>query len=668
MTRGPARAGWRSALGFSAAVALVLTTGIPAVDAARKGPERITRGLTQVDRIARMQAIHAEVSARLPQGHDRLPVVVEITQADRDSVDNPQTTGRVPLRIGVVKSVGQVVGKPVGSPSFRGGVMEADPGTGFVWATTVSSPGAQAIRLHLQDFSLPDNAELFLLADNGQADGPYVGLGRNGNGDFWTRSLVGDTATLVVRYDGARPEINRDRATLVVSEVGHIRGRPPRPDYQSHDNWPCSDNAPCVVDATCGGTNQAVNDAKAAVAKMEWIQGPYINTCTGGLIADTDTGTDIPLMLSANHCFSNSISNLETFFNYTTDSCNGGCPDGLVTGGTPPPADTVGMTVNATSNSSDYTLFTLSEPAPAGAVFLGWNTTPIATSDGFNLYRVSNANFGPQVYSEHQVDTSGPTCQGIPKGDWIYSKDLYGATMGGSSGSPVVNGSGEIVGQLTGCCGYNCGNECDSVNNWTIDGAFAAYYAEIEGILDNGGGGCSSDGECDDGLFCNGAETCSAGACQSGSAPCAAGETCNETTDTCEAPACDGDGACEPGEDCNNCPTDCAAKINGNPNSRYCCDGDIAPDCGDARCSEGGFVCGDQSCSTDAECDDGQFCTGTESCSGGTCLSSGNPCPSGQSCDEGSDSCVTCGGNKDACSSNSDCCSGNCKGGSCKGN
>ncbi|MBI1825865.1 MAG: IPTL-CTERM sorting domain-containing protein [Planctomycetes bacterium] len=41
------------------------------------------------------------------------------------------------------------------------------------------------------------------------------------------------------------------------------------------------------------------------------------------------------------------------------------------------------------------------------------------------------------------------------------------------------------------------------------------------------------DAICDDGLFCNGAETCTAAGCQSGEPPCAIGETCDENADTC---------------------------------------------------------------------------------------------------------------------------------------
>jgi hypothetical protein len=46
---------------------------------------------------------------------------------------------------------------------------------------------------------------------------------------------------------------------------------------------------------------------------------------------------------------------------------------------------------------------------------------------------------------------------------------------------------------------------------------------------------CTTNAQCDDGLFCNGAETCSGGSCQAGTNPCTVGQTCNETTNSCQA-------------------------------------------------------------------------------------------------------------------------------------
>jgi lysyl endopeptidase len=100
---------------------------------------------------------------------------------------------------------------------------------------------------------------------------------------------------------------------------------------------------------------------------------------------------------------------------------------------------------------------------------------------------VSNPNFGPQVYSTHDVDTSAPTCSSWPRGQRIYSRDTFGAIDGGSSGSPIVNGSTQIVGQLSGTCGTNPSDPCSSGEgeaNATVNGAFAFYYPSVQPILD----------------------------------------------------------------------------------------------------------------------------------------------------------------------------------------
>ena len=53
---------------------------------------------------------------------------------------------------------------------------------------------------------------------------------------------------------------------------------------------------------------------------------------------------------------------------------------------------------------------------------------------------------------------------------------------------------------------------------------------------------CTDDADCDDGVFCNGAETCVVGVCQSSSSPCSAGQSCDEDTDTCPTAVTDADG------------------------------------------------------------------------------------------------------------------------------
>ena len=98
---------------------------------------------------------------------------------------------------------------------------------------------------------------------------------------------------------------------------------------------------------------------------------------------------------------------------------------------------------------------------------------------------------------------------------------------------------------------------------------------------------CTVDADCDDGAFCNGAETCNAGTCQAGTVvSCDDGvsctdDSCNESTDTCDYVANDGN------------------------------------------------------------CDNGLFCDGTEICDPvNDCQAGSDPCSGGETCDEVGDVCT----------------------------
>jgi endoglucanase len=144
---------------------------------------------------------------------------------------------------------------------------------------------------------------------------------------------------------------------------------------------------------------------------------------------------------------------------------------------------------------------------------------------------------------------------------------------------------------------------------------------------------CSIDADCDDGAFCNGAETCVAGSCVNGNDPCP-GTGCDELIDQCIVNNCNNDGICDAlescedcasdcvlgnpascgngvcetadGEDCLSCVQDCAGRQNGNPRNRYCCGLDTP--CEDGRCTANGFQC--------SSVEQGQTCCGDGTCSG----------------------------------------------------
>jgi hypothetical protein len=192
---------------------------------------------------------------------------------------------------------------------------------------------------------------------------------------------------------------------------------------------------------------------------------------------------------------------------------------------------------------------------------------------------------------------------------------------------------------------------------------------------------CQVAQDCDDGVFCNGEETCNQQTfmCEPGTAPCPddglfcnGDETCDEVADQCNQSGdpCPDDGAyCNGAESCDEANDLC--DTTGDPcpdDGAYCngvesCDeaGDLCLSSGDPCVDNGVFCDGPESCdevgdscnSTGDPClDDGLYCNGVESCdeAGAQCLSSGEPClddgdfcNGSEQCDEDSDSCSSTG-------------------------
>lgn len=493
---------WRGCVAIACLIAAVFVVGwsSPAAAAGRsfdEAPMRVvTEGLRAEEQLRRQAEMSRRLGRELPEDAMERAFDVSLTQDEVAAVEKSSRQVS-PLKIGLVKAMtpGIVVAgldfeKALDRAPFVGeaGVADRTGDGGLVWAAVVRSEGAGAIRLHLQDLSLPSNAALYVYNRHGHASGPYTGAGPDFSGDLWTTAVFGSEVILQLRMAGPVSDADLRAVSFRVTEAGLITERfvsglrqaPERPRPVEKANWPCG-NANCLVDATCTNV-AAANPAKLATAKMEWISGAFIYTCTGGLLNDNNPSSSI-YFLTANHCLSGNkaAKNMSLYWQYATASCDGTCP---VNGGWP--LVTTGASVAATGRKGDFTLLQLTTAPPAGSVLLGWTNAPVANTNGAALYRVSNPNFGPQVYSAHSVDTGAGTCTGWPRGERIYSRDLAGATDGGSSGSPVLNAASQVVGQLTGACGFDPNNVCaggPGEANATVDGALAFYYSTVQPFL-----------------------------------------------------------------------------------------------------------------------------------------------------------------------------------------
>ena len=198
--------------------------------------------------------------------------------------------------------------------------------------------------------------------------------------------------------------------------------------------------------------------------------------------------------------------------------------------------------------------------------------------------------------------------------------------------------------------------------------------------------GCTADGDCDDGFFCNGYETCLAGTCTAGEPVfCDDGVSCTvdrcvESSRGCEStidPA-----LCPPGSMCV-IPTGCepvGCTTDAECDDGFICDG--VEVCVDGVCQPGprprcddGIGCTEDACNEaaggcistprDALCDDGLYCDGSESCDPGRgCLPGMAPnCSDGvactlDSCDEATHACAHRGRDRDGDGFADDACGG----------
>jgi hypothetical protein len=480
----------RSLILIAGSIAAVVAWGAGASPAAAAGrrvvqmpSEVVTEGLSVDQELARQAELSGVLLSELPEGANLQHVAISVSNEEIASIDRSDRSS-VPLKVGIVKAMTppvDVSGLDIEASSTlprRGTVGLAVPARDgeFSWAVSVTAQGAGALRLHVEEMSLPRGVELYVYSRLGEAYGPYTGTGPNRDGDFWTTSIFGTEAILQLRVGaGANPASLR-LATLKVQEVGLITQRFVDSTDESATVAAFCSNPACIVDASC---YSAANSIKDAYAKMEWISGAFIYTCTGGLMNDSNPSS-ASYVLTANHCLSkaNVAKNVSFYWRFRTSTCNGSCPSNSGW-----PYKTTGSSIAATGKSGDFTLLQMTGNPPSGSVRLGFTNAPVANTNGVALHRVSNPNFGPQVYNEQTVSTSAPTCTSWPRGQRIYSYATLGGTDGGSSGSPVVNASDQVVGQLSGGCGTNVNDPCDNVHNATVDGALAYYWSSVQRYL-----------------------------------------------------------------------------------------------------------------------------------------------------------------------------------------
>jgi len=301
----------------------------------------------------------------------------------------------------------------------------------------IESPGAVSINLNFSVYNVPTGAQLFAYdADRTHFIGSFTEKNVESHGGL-ALSLIFSDRIILEYFEPAKKvgmgQLQIDNIThgyrSILSQLGADRG-------------PFGNSGSCNINVAC----PLGLDWQDQVRSVALIVVNGNASCSGSMVNNTaEDGT--PYFLTANHCLGGNLNNWVFYFNHQSVNCvgNNGPTNQSVTG----------ASLKASNGGSDFALLELNTAPPAGfnVYFNGWDRNNVAPTSSVGIHHpsgdVKKISFDADA-AVSGVDGGAQTWRVL---DWDQ-----GTTEGGSSGSPLYNQNGHVVGQLYG--GYAaCGND-----------------------------------------------------------------------------------------------------------------------------------------------------------------------------------------------------------------
>ena len=321
------------------------------------------------------------------------------------------------------------------------------PGSERMWVYSIHAPGAKAMTLYFDQFYIPEGGKLFLYnADKSTVIGAFTAMNNNQEKLFSTELIPGDW--IILEYN--QPAGDSKMPKLHISEIAYAyRGIP-----ENSESTGFGSSGPCEVNVKCSEGAQWQEEQKG-IMRIGVKKFGATYWCSGSLVNNTRQD-NTPYVLTADHCGQGAtpqdISEWIFYFNFES----AGCPN-------PPDAPSARAMTGATTISaggdvnirgSDFLLLLLDQyiPDTFDVWFNGWNRLDIPSQYGVGIHHPRGDIKKISTYTTPLVDTTWN--QHPEKSHWqvTWSETLngHGVTEGGSSGSPLFDPSGRIVGALTG--------------------------------------------------------------------------------------------------------------------------------------------------------------------------------------------------------------------------
>lgn len=329
-----------------------------------------------------------------------------------------------------------------------------------LWRVSIKSPNALMLCAYISNFNIPEGSSFYIYSgDHQQLTGKYTQEDiQDQNGWLVSEDIIGDEITFEY-YEPAdalfHGSFEIDHISQIYRDIATLRTH----DDQTKGNLGDAEGT-CHPNVACPVADPWRDQVNSVVCIM--IHSPssgYDYFCSGALINNVRMDKT-PYVLSAHHCIDNDLNcTFKFYFNYQSPTCQN--EPALIS----PLLRSNGGVIVAHANlssSSDFLLLkitgTLGVAFRDQIVFAGWDATGTCS--------VGSAIHHPggdykKISIPKQVSSLSNNSR-YWKVNWITGTNNKGCTEQGSSGSPLFNSHGRIIGDLSNgssACDYLSGSD-----------------------------------------------------------------------------------------------------------------------------------------------------------------------------------------------------------------
>ena len=341
--------------------------------------------------------------------------------------DSLMQKGGNAMRIGITRAV-------EADNMHRGTLTQQSDGS-QLWRLDVVSPGASFVSLTFDRFELPEGAELFVYTPQGDFFlGRFLGSDVKNDGSFYTQAVPGDVCCI----EYYEPAAVAGQGHLSLVDVTHgYKSLSPLDDEEKAGLLGSAGN--CHIDVACDDAREMSNQIRAVCCITIRAGATYL--CSGALMNNTSLDKT-PYVLTAHHCqdLNSAVTQYVCYFNYQRPACGSGTGhiSQSVTGATE-------VAKRSASVGSDFLLLRLDQAVPDDyePYYAGWDRRSIDSPEvGYCIHHPSGDY--KKISFPRTVVRDRPSYPRFYRATW----QNRGVTEQGSSGSPLFNASGLVIGQL----------------------------------------------------------------------------------------------------------------------------------------------------------------------------------------------------------------------------